>query len=174
MDNERPRVRWQDLDGQERYQVIDLMRRGKVEIKQLCRSLGVSRQTLHRAAAAADKASIEVLTRKPGGRKRQPASETQLKELQTEKKKLEKQLHRMSQKYEIAQTLLDLQRQAERGERLPGEKKNLRSSGGSDPQVLFTRRRPTAMAPSDDGPGSLRQSGGSEPLADPSADAADG
>lgn len=174
MDNELPRVRWKDLSGQERYQVIALMRKGQVEIKQLCRSFGVSRQTLYRAAEAADKASIAALTRKPRGRKRQPASETQLKDLQTQKKKLEKELNQMSQRYEIAQTLLDLQRQAERGELLPGEKKTLRSPGRTNPQGFLAHRRRSPLASGDDGPDSGCQSGGSAQLADSSAEDTDG
>ncbi len=170
MDNDQPRVRWQDLSGQERYQVIELMRRGKVEIKQLCESLGVSRQTLYRAMEAADQASIEALTRKRRGRKPQPASETQIKELQKDKKTLEKQLHRMSQKYEIAQTLLDLQRRAERGEVLPGEKKNLGRAEAAEPHSIFTRSLSAQMAEDADGSGSGHQSDGSEPLADTQAD----
>ena len=58
MANEKPRVRWQDLNGEERYRVIELMRQGGVEIKELCRSFGVSRQTLYRAKEAADQADL--------------------------------------------------------------------------------------------------------------------
>ncbi len=173
MENELPRVRWKDLSGQERYQVITLMRKGQVEIKELCRSFGVSRQTLYRAAEAADKASVTALTQKPRGRKRQPASETQLKDLQTQKKKLEKELNQMSQKYEIAQTLLDLQRQAERGELLPGEKKTFRSPGRTNSSGFLAHSRQSELASSNNIPGSGSQSGGVEQLADSSAEQTD-
>lgn len=103
--------------------MVELMRKGEVEIKQLCRTFGVSRQTLYRALEAADRASVEVLTRKRRGRKPTPVTQKKLSELQAEKRRLQKELQRMSQKYEVAQALLDLQRKIERGERLPGEKK---------------------------------------------------
>jgi len=153
--------------------VIEVMRKGQVEIKELCKSFGDSRQTLYRALEATDKASVEALTRKRRGRKAQPASEKQVKELQGEKKKLEKDLHRMSQRYEIAQTLLDLQRQAEQGKRLPGEKKNLRPADSADPKSLFTRRRPTRMARTDDGSSVGSEYGGSVPLAGSATNDAD-
>ena len=54
-------LRWQDLTGQERYQVIELMRRPEVNIQELCRTFGVSRQTLYRAAEQADKAAVSAL-----------------------------------------------------------------------------------------------------------------
>ena len=124
MDSETtPKLKWQDLDGEQRYRAIELLRSGKVEIKGLCRTFGVSRQTLYRAAEAADKASVDALTPKPRGRKPQPKSRKQIQDLEQQARTLQKDLERMSQKYEIAQALLDLQRKAERGERLPGEKK---------------------------------------------------
>jgi transposase-like protein len=122
MDDEPKRMRWQDLDGAERYRIVELMRSGEVEIHQLCRTFGVSRQTLYRAAEAADSAAVAALTRKPRGRKPEPVTTKQLKELRQQKKQLERELHQMSQRYEVAQTLLDLQRQAQRKE-LPGPEK---------------------------------------------------
>ena len=125
-DEQQKRLRWQDLSGQQRYQVIELLRKQEVSVVELCRTFGVSRQTLYRAAEAADRASIAALTPKRRGRKPTPASGQQLRQLTSEKTKLEQELGQMRQKYEIAQALLDLQRKAERGERLPGEKKTVR------------------------------------------------
>ena len=173
MANEKPTVRWQDLSGEERYRVIELLRKGEVEIKALCKNFGVSRQTLHRAREAADRAAIEALTKKRPGRKSPPASEAQVKDLQQEKKRLEKALHRMGQRYEIAQTLLDLQREAEQRTRPAREKKNPRPAGGSDPAGLFTRRPPKRMATNDDGPDAGHRNGGSAPLGGETADDAD-
>lgn len=160
-------LKWQQLSGQERYQVIELLRKGEVEVNQLCQTFGVSRQTLYRAAEATDQASVEALTPKPRGRKPLPASGKQLRELQNEKKTLQKQLTRMSQKYEIAQALLDLQRQAERGERLPGEKKTQRSGKGADPGGAGVAGTSRAMADSDDGPRPGSDGGGGGQLASP-------
>jgi transposase-like protein len=123
VDDEKKVAPWKDLSGEERYRVVELARKGEVEITELCRTFGVSRQTLYRALEAADRASVEALTPKRRGRKRPPASERKLAEVQSKQAELEKALTRMRQKYEVAQALLDLQRKAERGERLPGEKK---------------------------------------------------
>jgi transposase-like protein len=160
-------LKWQQLSGQERYQVIELLRKGEVEVKELCQTFGVSRQTLYRAAEAADQASVAALTPKPRGRKPEPASGKQLRELQSEKKVLQKQLARMSQKYEIAQALLDLQRKAERGERLPGEKKTRRSSKRASPSGVGPIGTNRTMADSDDGQSFGSDGGGPGQLGSP-------
>ena len=118
-------LKWKDLDGQERYRVVELIRKQEVQIQDLCRTFGVSRQTLHRAVAAADQAAVEALKIKPRGRKPEPTTRRQVKNLEKENQRLEKDLHQMSQRYEVAKALLELQRKAERGEPLPGEKKTL-------------------------------------------------
>jgi transposase-like protein len=156
------RLKWQELSGEERYRVIELLRKGEVEVKELCRTFGVSRQTLYRAAEAADQASVAALTPKRRGRKPEPATGKQLRELEGEKKALAKQLERMSQKYEIAQALLDLQRKAERGERLPGEKKTVRTKKRAGAKGAGATGTHQGMAASDDGrsSGSDGRSGG--------------
>jgi len=118
-------LKWKDLNGQERYHVVELIRKGKAQIQDLCQTFGVSRQTLHRAVAAADEAAVEALKSKPRGRRPEPATGKQVKNLERENRRLAKDLHQMSQRYEVAKALLDLQRKAERGEPLPGEKKTL-------------------------------------------------
>ena len=125
MAEDRKQLKWKDLDGQERYRVVELIRKGEVQIQDLCRTFGVSRQTLHRAVAAADQAAIDALKSKPRGRRPEPATRKKVKTLEKENQRLEKDLHQMSQRYEVAKALLDLQRKAERGEPLPGEKKTL-------------------------------------------------
>ena len=125
MVEDRKQLKWKDLNGQERYRVVELIRKQEVQIQDLCRTFGVSRQTLHRAVAAADQAAIDALKSKPRGRKPEPATGKQVKDLTRENHRLEKDLHQMSQRYEVAKALLDLQRKAERGEPLPGEKKTL-------------------------------------------------
>ena len=125
MAEDRKQLKWKDLDGQEKYRVVELIRKGEVQIQDLCKTFGVSRQTLHRAVAAADQAAIDALRSKPRGRRPEPATRRQVKSLEKENQRLEKDLHQMSQRYEVAKALLDLQRKAERGEPLPGEKKTL-------------------------------------------------
>ena len=115
-------MKWQELSGEERYRVVELARKGEIPIRELCRTFGVSRQTLYRAMEAADQASMAALEPKRRGRKPRPESEVQREELEQEKADLQKELGRWRQKYEIAKTILDLQRKAEHGEPLPGEK----------------------------------------------------
>ena len=114
-------MKWQELSGEERYRVVELARVGEVSISELCRTFGVSRQTLYRALEAADRAAIDALEPKRRGRKPRPESQVRAQELETEREDLHKELSRWRQKYEVAKTVLDLQRRMERGESLPGE-----------------------------------------------------
>jgi transposase-like protein len=114
-------MRWKELSGEERYRVVELARKGETPLRELCRSFGVSRQTLYRAMEAADRAATEALEPKRAGRKARSASEVRTAELEAEKAELERERKRWQQKYEVAKAILDLQRRAERGERLPGE-----------------------------------------------------
>jgi transposase-like protein len=114
-------TRWQELSGEERYQVVELVRQGETSIQELCRTFGVSRQTLYRAMEAVDQASMAALEPKRRGRKPRPESEVLREELENEKAELQKELTRWRQKYEISKTILDLERKVERGESLPGE-----------------------------------------------------
>jgi transposase-like protein len=143
--------KWKNLNGEERYRVVELARKGEVGISELCRTFGVSRQTLYRALEAADRASVEALTPKRRGRKLRPASRKKLAEVEAQKVKLEKELFRMSQRYEVAQALLDLQRKAERGERLPGEKKTLRANRPASPTSTPSAGTKTPLAGGRDG-----------------------
>ena len=147
-------LKWKDLDGAERYRVVELIRKGEVQVQDLCRTFGVSRQTLHRAVAAADQAAIDALKSKPRGRKPEPATRRQVKSLEKETERLEKDLHQMSQRYEVAKALLDLQRKAERGEPLPGEKKTLGRKKGGRTTSPGGRGPPSGMADRDGSRGS--------------------
>jgi transposase-like protein len=159
--------KWKNLSGEERYRVVELARKGEVEITELCRTFGVSRQTLYRALEAADRASVEALNPKRRGRKPRPPSEKKVAELCAQRAKLEKELFRMSQRYEVAQALLDLQRKAERGERLPAEKKTPRANQASNPTSAFASGTQTPLAGGRDGEGTGSEAGGALPV-DPS------
>ncbi len=163
-------MKWQELSGEERYRVVELARKGEVGITELCRTFGVSRQTLYRALEAADRASVEALTPKRRGRKPPPASGKKLAEVETEKAKLEKELSRMSQKYEVAQALLDLRRKAERGERLPGEGGKTRSIRHTNPRIASPARTKTPLAGGRDGDRSGGETGGAGALDPPPED----
>jgi transposase len=112
-----------------------MARKGEVAISELCKTFGVSRQTLYRAMDAADRASEEALEPKKRGRKPRPASEARTEELEASNAGLHKQLEHWKTKYQVARTMLDLERKLERGEPLPGEKgkKKRRRKKGKTP-----------------------------------------
>jgi transposase-like protein len=121
MDGRVEPMRWQELSGEERYEVVELARKGEITVRELCRTFGVSRQTLYRAMEAVDRASIEALEPKKRGRKPRPQAEVKSEELKQKATRLEREMDRWRQKYEVAKTILDLQRRMDRGEVLPGE-----------------------------------------------------
>ncbi len=170
MAEDRKQLRWQDLDGQERYRVVELIRKGEVKIQDLCRTFGVSRQTLHRAVAAADQAAMEALTRKPRGRRPEPASKSQVRELTRRNRQLTEDFEHMSKRYEVAKALLELQRKVERGETLPGEKKPPKSKIGPDPQGPGRAGQTSGMAGRDDGRGTGDDDACSREVGPPSGD----
>jgi len=114
-------MRWRELSGAERYRVVEMARKGEVTIRDLCATFGVSRQTLYRAMEAVDRASMEALEPKRRGRKRRTDAEVRNEELEQKATRMEREMTRLRQKYEVAKTILDLQRRMERGEPLPGE-----------------------------------------------------
>jgi transposase-like protein len=121
MDGRGKAMKWQELSGEERYRVVELARKGEVSILELCRTFGVSRQTLYRAMEAVDRASVEALEPKKRGRKPRPDAEVKVEEMEEQTTRMQKEMDRWRQKYEVAKTILDLQRRMERGEPLPGE-----------------------------------------------------
>ena len=134
MDESARTLKWKTLSGEERYRVVEMARKGEVAISELCKTFGVSRQTLYRAMAAADRASAEALELKRRGRKPKPANEVRTTELEAGNAELSKQLEHWKTKYQVVRTLLDLERKLDRGEPLPGEegeKKKLRKKGKS-------------------------------------------
>ena len=140
MDEPARTLKWKELSGEERYRVVEMARKGQVAISELCQTFGVSRQTLYRAMAAADRASTQALELKPRGRKPKPANEVRTTELEAGNAELSKELEHWKTKYQVVRTLLDLERKLERGESLPGEegKKRTPRKKGKTP----TRGRP--------------------------------
>jgi len=114
-------MKWKELSGEERYRVVQMARKGEVPIKELCRTFGVSRQTLRAAMEKVDQAAMEALNPKTPGRKERPREQVELISVKKEKACLEKELALWKQKYEIAMTFVDLQRQALPVEPLPVE-----------------------------------------------------
>ncbi len=122
MDEPARMLKWKALSGEERYRVVEMARKGQVAISERCETFGVRRQTLYRAMAAADRASAEALELKPRGRKPKPANEVRTTELEAGNAELSKELEHWNTKYQVARTMLGLERKLDRGEPLPGEK----------------------------------------------------
>jgi len=91
-------MKWKDLNGEARYRVVQMVREGKVSIKALCRSFGVSRQSLRTAVDRADQAAMEALTPKSPGRKGKSKEQAEVEAMKQEKATLEKELDRWKQK----------------------------------------------------------------------------
>jgi transposase-like protein len=122
LDEPTKTLKWTELSGEERYRVVEMARKGLMPLSELCRMFGVSRPTLYRAMEAADRASAETLEPKKRGRKSKPASEVRATQLEAGNAELAKELAHWKTKYEVARTMLDLERRLDRGEPLPGEK----------------------------------------------------
>jgi transposase-like protein len=114
LDEPKRTLKWKELSGQERYRVVMLARKGEVAVGELCKSFGVSRQTLYRAMEAADQAAMEALEPKKRGRKPTPVSEVQTKELSASNASLQRELEHWKTKYEVAKTFIELERQLDR------------------------------------------------------------
>ena len=154
-------MKWKDLNGEARYRVVQMAREGKVPIKTLCRSFGVSRQTLKTAMDKADQAAMEALTPKSPGRKGKSKEQAEVEAMKQEKASLEKELDRWKQKYEIAMTFVDIHKKLLNGEALceqpeepksPGKKKTrkrLRNPGSAE--ATGAQRTGTEVAKNGDG-----------------------
>jgi len=115
-------MKWKDLSGEERYRVVEIARKGETPIGEICKTFGVSRQTLNTAIEKADRGAMEALAPKNPGRKGRSPEELSILNIKKEKAVMAKELATWKQKYEIAMTFVDLQRRALDGEPLPGEK----------------------------------------------------
>jgi len=90
----------------------------------------VSRQTLKTAMDKADQAAMEALTPKSPGRKGKSKEKAQAAAMKQEKEKLQKDLDRWKQKYEIAMTFLDIHKKLLNGEALCQDPEEPKSPGG--------------------------------------------
>jgi transposase-like protein len=138
-------MRWQDLNAEQRYEMIAMIRTGKATVAQVSETLEVTKQTLYNAIDAAESAAIAALVPGKRGRKPKPEPEVRASELLSQKAALEKELERWKTKYDVVRTLLDFERTLDRGECLPGEKKRVRPTP-----------TPAAATPSRSGPGGSR------------------
>jgi transposase-like protein len=128
MPSETPSMlKWKSLDGQQKYEIVELARKQGTQVQEVCKTFGICRQTLYRAMEAADKGAIEALSPKPKGRPPVAPSQREIETLQARNKELEQDLKQQKLKNQVAQALLELQRKADRGQTLPGEKKTNRN-----------------------------------------------
>jgi transposase-like protein len=114
-------MKWKDLGGEERYRIVEMVRKGEMTIKEICEAFGVTRQALRQAVEKADQASVEALEPRKRGRKPRKLEEQEASELMREKSSLEKEVDHWKQKYEVARTFIELERKLERSEQLPGK-----------------------------------------------------
>ena len=75
-------IRWQDLAGPERLKLIEQLWQGRMTKSELCRTLHMSRQVLHRATVAAQEAAQEALEPKRPGRKTPTEDQARITELE--------------------------------------------------------------------------------------------
>jgi transposase-like protein len=108
-------MKWREMDTETRFQIVEMALSGKATPGELCKSFGMSRQTLHRAMEKAREAMREALAPKPAGRPARPESDLAIKELRKDKAGLEKELEHWKTKFEVAKTLLELERKYDRG-----------------------------------------------------------
>jgi transposase-like protein len=122
-------VKWTKLSGEERYRVVEMARRGELEVSQVCQAFGVSRTTLYRAMEEVDRVAIEALEPKKRGRKPTPVPEVRAAELASTNASLEKELAHWKTKYEVARSFIELERKLlpEASSPGPQEKKRLRN-----------------------------------------------
>jgi transposase-like protein len=134
LDEPKRALKWKELSGQERYRVVMLARKGEVTVGELCKSFGVSRQTLYRAMEAADQAAMAALEPKKRGRKPTPVPEVEAKELTASNAILKRELEHWKTKYEVAKTFIELERQLEQKSARSGqgEKKRRRRRKKTD------------------------------------------
>ena len=114
-------MKWQELSGEERYRVVEMTRKGEVPVTEICKTFGVSRQTLYRAMDKADAAAVVALEPQKPGRKKKSEDQLASEMAKEEAKQLAQELAMWKTKYEISSTYLELERKYDRGEPLPGE-----------------------------------------------------
>ena len=73
-------MKWKEMTGQERYQVVEMARKGEKSLKEICQTFGVSRQALSKAMEKASQAAMDALEPKKTGRKPQSEQEKEMKE----------------------------------------------------------------------------------------------
>jgi transposase-like protein len=108
---EKQKMKWNEMTGAERYQVVEMARRKELSVKDICETFGVSRQTLNKAIEKAEEAAKAALTPKKRGRKGKSATQKKVQDLTKQNALLAKQVEHWRKRYDVAQTFIDLQRE---------------------------------------------------------------
>ena len=146
-------MKWKKMTGQERYQVVEMARRGEKSLKEICETFGVSRQALSKAMEKVSQAAMEALEPKKSGRKGKSEEEKKMTELSRRATSLEKDVHHWKTRFEVAKAFIELSREQERRERMQEKKKKrLETSKGTSGSDDTPGKEPL-LAPVDDGRG---------------------
>ena len=119
-------MKWKDMTGPERYQVVEMARKQERPLVEICRSFDVSRQVLNKAMEKASEAAIAALEPKSPGRKGRSEEEIRIGELEKETTGLQKKVDHWKTRYEVAQAFIDLSREAEQKQKRGRKKKKKR------------------------------------------------
>jgi len=146
-------MQWKEMTGPERYQVVEMARRGEKSLKEICETFGVSRQVLSKAMEKVARAAMEALEPKRSGRKGKSPEEKQLAELSQQAGSLQKEVQHWKTRFEVAQAFIELTREQERRERREAKKKKRfkKSPGVAGSPERAGQTAP--VAPVDDGRG---------------------
>ncbi len=142
-------MQWKDMTAQERLKVVEMARSGQKPIKEICRTFGVSRQTLSKAIERASQAALAALEPKRPGRKARSEQEQEVLGLLEKTGTLEKQVKDWKTRYEVALAFIDLSREQEQQERKKGKKKKRPKPS----RKFSTARQSALLAPDGHGQG---------------------
>lgn len=150
-------VKWTEMTGEERYRVVELVRKGEQSVKEICETFGVSRQALHRAMERMEAAAKAALEPGKPGRKSRPEEEQRIIELSKKQSSLEEEIAHWKKRFEVAQGFIDLQRTTAEKERMMAkrerDKKKRRGTGRGPSGQVLARREAPRLAVVDDGAG---------------------
>lgn len=163
---------WKDMSGEERYRVVELARSKEMSIAEICRTFGVSRQTLMRAMAAAEHAAREALEPKKPGRKQRSEEEKTITKLSKQKFSLEKEVTNWKTRYEVMKKFADIAReQLEEEKPVRRDQKKQRKKQRDSSGKIRARREGPVLADADGGRGAGDSTGQSAAMDEKAGDA---
>jgi transposase-like protein len=100
------------MTGEERYRVIELATTGKMPMKEICQSFGVSRQTLNQAMEKTKQASMTALSPKKPGRKGKSEEQQKIMTLSKQISSLKNDVEHWKTRYDVAHAYIEITRDA--------------------------------------------------------------